>query len=266
MARPDNPAIVTPNPGRCAMIYRPPGGNPGQVWLINREQPLAPETPSQVLSLGEALDRSVALSKHLWQPRGQILALLAPGSQVASAGQEYLGRVEGEGQLVWAAPRSPQTLGSLGVTLTIQDSGAIAFTFPSDLWVLGERNETEILTSFRVTQAVLAPDATQLAWGSWSGQNSSLTLAVLDLAGVSDYVNSEFHLTLASRDPRTDRGGDRRYRTRFQGPLPAHLISRQHNRFELALGRLPLDLRDIQGADTRLELVVTRSLGPYSAT
>jgi hypothetical protein len=185
---------------------------------------------------------------------------------VASGGQEYLGRVEGQGQLVWAAPRSPQTFPGLGVTLTLQDSGATAFTFPPDLWVLGERSETETLTTYRVTQAVLATEASQLAWGTWSGQNSSLTLAVLDLAGVSDYVNSEFHLTLASRDPRTDRGGDRRYRTQFQGPLPATLISRQHNRFELALGHLSLDLKDIQGVDLRLELVITRSLGLYSTT
>ncbi len=60
-------------------------------------------------------------------------------------------------------------------------------------------------------------------------------------------------------------GGDRRYRTRFQGPLPTPLISRQQNRFELTLGRLPLGLRDRQGDEIRLELQVTRSLGPYSA-
>jgi hypothetical protein len=242
-------------------------GQPGQVWLVNRDQPLLSETPSQTLSLASLADQTIALSKNLWQQRGGILSRIAPGSIVASDYQEYVGRVEGAGRLVWDAPRSPNAFAGTGVTLAIQDTGAIAFNFPSNLWVLGDSTQEAEVTTFRVTQAVQAAEATQLAWGTFTGQSSQLTLAVLDLAAVSDYVDTQFHLTLRTADGDPNRSRRLRYITRYDGPVPANLITRNHNRFEVAVGRLPIDRDNIRrGYHAEIELRMTRSLGSNSAS
>lgn len=242
-------------------------GQLGQVWLVNRTQPLLPETPRQVLFLSDVTNRSVPLSRNLWQQQGGILGLLAPGSTVASEYQEYVGRVEGDGRLIWEAPRSSQGFAGTGVTLAIQADGAIDFSFPSDLWVVGEQTRADAVTTFRVTQAVRAAEATQLAWGTFTGQSAQLTLAVLDLAAVSDYVNTQFHITLRTADGDPNRNRRLRYITRYEGTLPANLITRTNNRFELAVGRLPIDLDDIRrGHYAEIELRMTRSLGNNSAS
>lgn len=241
-------------------------GQSGRVWLVNRDQPLLAQTPSQSRSLAGLADQTIPLSRNLWQQRSGILNLLAPGSNVARDYQEYVGRVEGAGQLVWDAPRSPDAFAGTAVTLAIQDSGAIAFDFPSDLWVVGESSQEAEVTTFRVTQAVQAAEATQLAWGTFTGQSSQFTLAVLDLAAVSDYVDTQFHITLRTADGDPNRSSRLRYITRYEGSVPANLITRNNNRYEVAVGRLPIDLDNIRrGYYAEIELRMTRSLGGNSA-
>ena len=67
----------------------------------------------------------------------------------------------------------------------------------------------------------------------------------------------------------SDRGGDRGrlpLRTRYYGTLPANLISRDGNRFVLALGQLPISARDlVPGVRIEEELTATRSFAGRSA-
>ena len=67
----------------------------------------------------------------------------------------------------------------------------------------------------------------------------------------------------------SDRGGDRGLlplRTRYDGTLPANLISRDGNRFVLALGQLPISACDlVPGVRIEVELTATRSFAGRSA-
>lgn len=252
--------------GRAGRDGQP--GQPGQLWLVNQDQPLLPDNPSQSLSLAALGSTPVAVSKNLWQQRGGALGLLAPGSVIANEYQEYVGRVEGQGQIVWDAPRSATAFATDTATMTIQDSGAIAFQFSPDLWLAGEIQVADALTTYRVTQAVRASEATQLSWGTLNGQGLQLTIAVLDLAAVSDYVDTQFQIRLRTADGDPNRDRRVRYITRYEGPVAENLVSRNHNRFEVALGRIP----GVSGSDIRrgnyaeIELTMVRSLGGNSTS
>lgn len=240
-------------------------GATGQLWLVNRTEPLLSETPSRTQSLATLSPDPVQLSKHLWQERAGATALLAPGSFVADIYQDYQGRVEGQGQILWAAPRSPQSFADLAATFTIQSSGAIAISFSPELWVAGEHQGTATAAVYRVDHAIRAAEATQMALGNFSGQGAQWEMAVLDLGAVSDWVDTHFQVRLRT----TDGGSDRRplFSTRYEGALPADLVSRDHNRFSLALGRLPIRGSDIRpGNQAEIEITITRTLGSNQAS
>jgi hypothetical protein len=186
---------------------------------------------------------------------------------VADTYQAFVGRIEAQAQLIWEAPRSPNEVFGLGPTMTLQPSGDVQIQFPDLLWVDGRSDRTDTLTTFTVTAAVRAADATRLAWGTSSGTGAQFTAAVIDLAAESDYLNTQFELVYRTSDddPRDTRR--LRYQTRFEGTIPAELVTREQNRFSLALGRLPISNRYFQaGTPVEIELRIRRSLGSNSAT
>jgi hypothetical protein len=242
-------------------------GQVGSVSVINQTEPLLPENPSQIQGLDALMQQPVRLSRNLWEERSGALALLAPGSIVADTYREYVGRVEGQVQIQWEASRSPNTFLGLAPTAAIQADGSRTVTFPEQLWVTGNYQQAGDLTTYVVTGAVQASDATRLAWGTIRGRSSDFVAAVIDRAGESEYLNTTFHLTYrtANGDPRDDRR--LRYSTQYEGTLPTDLVSRDNNRFELALGRLPVSGRHLQGGTyVQMELTIQRSLGNNSAT
>ena len=242
-------------------------GQAGAVSLINQTDSLLPETPSQTQSLDVFLQRPVDLSRNLWEQRSGVLALLAPGSIVADTYREYVGRVEGQVQIQWEAARAPNAFVGLAPTASIQADGRTQVNFPEQLWVAGDYQQVDAVTTFVVTGAVRADDATRLAWGTIRGRSTDFVAAVIDRAGESEYLNTTFHLTYrtANGDPRDDRR--LRYTTRYEGTLPADLVTRDNDRFELALGRLPVSGRHLQGGTyVQMELTIQRSLGSNSAT
>lgn len=242
-------------------------GQPGTLRLVNQSEALLAEAPTQTLALDALIQQPVRLSKNLWEDRTGARSLLAPGSVVNNRYQVYIGRVEAEAQILWEAERSPTAFLNLSPTVDINDAGDVQFRFPERMWVAGRRDRTDTLTTYTITNIVRAADATRLNWGQRSGSGRSFTMAVVDLAGESDYLNTQFQLTYrtALGDPRDNRRV--RYSTRFDGTVPNNLVTRDNNRFELALGRLPIDGDAFrQGTLVEVELKILRSLGSNSAT
>jgi hypothetical protein len=98
------------------------------------------------------------------------------------------------------------------------------------------------------------------------GSGADLKAVVLDLAGESAYLDTQFRVTLKTTDgdPRDDRA--LRYVTRYDDVVPAPLVSLAGNRFELALGQLPIDRRAFTNRTyAQLEITAVRSLGANSA-
>jgi hypothetical protein len=241
-------------------------GQPGQLWLINQVEPLVADNPTQTLSLQEFGRQPVPLSRNLWEARTGANALLAPGSRVNDTYQEYVGRVEGQVSLDWQAEKPASLFADVPLTATIDETGQLTARFTDELWVDYTSHRTADQMTLTVNNVVRASDATRLAWGGTEGIGRNLTAVVLDLAGETAYLDTQFRLTLetTSGDPRDDRR--LRYVTRYDEVIPADLVTVDNNRFTLALGRLPIDLGSVsRGTRARITLTAIRSLGENSA-
>lgn len=250
--------------GRDGQNGRP--GEFGSLWLINQLDPLAVDQPSVTLPLDLLMRQPVNLSKNIWETRRGANSLLAPGSQVNDTYFQYRGRLEAQAQVAWEAPRSQTAFMALSPTIALTDSGNLQLDFPSGYWVAGRTEQAGTLTTYTIEAIVREEDAKRLSWGTQSGRGADFQVAVIDLGGESDYVNTQFELTYRTTDddPRSNRRA--RYREQFSGPLPSDLVVREQNRFVLQLGRLPISPRYFQpGTNARIELRIKRSLGTNSA-
>ncbi|WP_017300446.1 hypothetical protein [Nodosilinea nodulosa] len=241
-------------------------GADGQLWLANQLEPLQPETPAVAVGLQALATQPVQLSRNLWTERSGASALLAPGSRVSDTYHEYAGRVEGTVRLDWQAPRPLGTFAGGDVRTEIQPDGSLGATFPDSLWAdytTSRQGDQMVIT---VTNAVRASDVTRLALGGVQGSGANLKAAVVDLASESGYLTTQFRLTLRTTrdDPRDNRRP--RYVTVYDDAVPAELVSLTGNRFELALGRLPIDRGPLtRGTYAQIEITAVRSLGENRA-
>ncbi|TVQ08435.1 MAG: collagen-like protein [Leptolyngbya sp. DLM2.Bin27] len=237
-------------------------GVDGQLSLINQLEPLQPENPAISVGLTTLVNQPARLSRNLWAERAGANALLAPGSRVRDTYREYIGRVEGDVSLDWQAPRPIGGFAGGNLRAEIQPDGSLTAAFPDGLWAnYTSRRQGDQLTIV-VTNAVRASDVTRLAWGGVQGSGANLSAAVLDLAGEAASLNTQFRVTLRTTadDPRGSRLP--RYVTVYDDVLPADLVRLEGNRFELALGRLPIDRGPFsRGTHAQLEITAVRSLG-----
>ncbi|MEA5451319.1 hypothetical protein VB780_22245 [Leptolyngbya sp. CCNP1308] len=241
-------------------------GADGQLQIVNQLEPLQPETPAIAVGLQTLVNQPVRLSRNLWVEKSGANALLAPGSRVNDIYREYTGRVEGNVSLDWQAPRPLGAFAGGDVRTEIQPDGSLTATFPDNLWADYTTSREADQLTITVTNAVRASDVIRLASGGVQGSDADLKAVVLDLAGESAYLNTQFRLTLRTTDgdPRDNRRP--RYVTAYDDVVPAELVSLEGNRFELALGRLPIDRGPLtRGRYAQIEITAVRSLGTNSA-
>jgi hypothetical protein len=239
-------------------------GQLGQLSIINQPQPLAPESPSLTASLAALANQEVALSKNLWNLRRGAASLLAPGSSLADQYREYAGRAEGTFRLVWAATTPLQELANETATVQIQNDRTITLTSPEEVWLSGSSTQEGQVTTYRVAAIVRRQDATRLAVGNVTGRGSQLQMVVVDLAGKSDLLNTRFRIHYRTDQSFGDGAPD--FRTRYDGEVPANLVSRDFNRFTLNVGQLPIGASYLTpGTPVQIEVTVVRSLGDRSA-
>ncbi|HEY9750641.1 MAG TPA: collagen-like protein, partial [Allocoleopsis sp.] len=179
--------------------------------------------------------------------------------------REFVERLDGSFRLVWQESRSLNDFAGQTATLQLNDNKRIQVTFPQGIWVQGTESQQGKQTTYVVNHIIQAKEATQLKVADFSGQSTTLNLAVVDLAGKSDLLNTQFRLKYRAADSR-DRFGSSDFKTRYEGTIPADLVTRDYNRFTLAVGKLPINGAYLgSGTNVELELVATRSLGDHSA-
>ncbi|RMG08858.1 MAG: hypothetical protein D6728_13655 [Cyanobacteria bacterium J055] len=237
-------------------------GSLGRLWIVNSTEELPPEVPTLTVPLADLRDRTFDLSRHIWETKLGATALLASGSIIDDEYNEFVKRLEGSFQLAWQADR-PLTDFTGDATIEMQNDGRIEIEFPEDVWVEGRTQQDTDRTLFTVENAIAKREATQLQVAEFSGNGTDLQLALVDLAQKSDLIDTKVQIEYRS----TDRdSGRERYRTRYEGEIPAELLHRNYNRFVMDLGKLPIDSRFLQpGISVEIELTLTRSFGGRSA-
>lgn len=238
-------------------------GATGRLTLIGQLEPPLPDQPTQTVRLDNA-GRTISLSRNLWRTRYGAAAMLAPGSVIADEYEEFAGRVEKQVRLVWESEQPMSAYTNQAATVELDQDEQISVNFNQDLWVDARTMEQGDVTEVAIANVVRREEATQLDIADVSGSSQDLTFAVVDLARKSDIVNTQFEIAY-----RVGQGGRRRpsrYRTRYEGTVPAAQVTQEFNRFVIDVGRLPIDASDlIPGTYVEIEVTAVRSLGSNTA-
>ncbi|MGD1953031.1 MAG: hypothetical protein ACFB14_25815 [Leptolyngbyaceae cyanobacterium] len=237
-------------------------GSLGKLVVINQLEPLPEANPNQTHTVASLANKPVTLSRNLWETRSGATSLLAPGSTIANEYEAYLGSIDRQFTLDWQATQPAQSL-TESVDLTLRSNGQVDIDFPEAYWLLGETIDDETLTTYRVEGIVPVEEVTQLAMGRVDGRSRTFEVNVVDLAQQSDVLETRFEVRYSTS---RDDGRRRRYDVAFDGPIPAELVQQDHNRFTLALGRLPIRSQLLSGGtQAEVELKIIRSYGSNSA-
>lgn len=222
---------------------------------------LEEENPAVESAIAQLPLAPIALSRNLWETRSRAQDIFNSGSVINDTYEEYVGRAEKQFQLIWdAAYPKQQASGALKIALN--EEGSLQINTPDDLWIDAERTEDASLTTYRVQYALLASEATNLSVGRRDGRGEQFVLNVIDLAGKSDLLETQFHVRYKTKNDNGRRG----YITRYEGDLSNNLLSRDHNRFALNVGQLPIDKKYLRpNTEARIEITVTRTLANNTA-
>ncbi|WP_414576129.1 collagen-like protein [Anabaena sp. CCY 9402-a] len=238
-------------------------GKLGILSIVNSQQTLPEESPSISLPISELANKQLNLSKHKWNLRQGAASLLAPGSIIADEYREFEQRLETVFQLVWRERQPIASFGNQAVTVSLNDSKQVEVNFPDDVWVEGSSSNEADLTKFTVNHAILKKDVTRLAVSEFADAGENLNLKIVDLAAKSDVIETQFRVKFRVKD---NNSGFFDYQTQYEGDIPAELITRDYNRFILALGKLKINRENLRpGVNVDIEVVATRSLGERSA-
>jgi hypothetical protein len=241
-------------------------GRLGNLTLIKRNQALPPDNPTTTVGMPELNNRVFRLSKNVFQTRNGATSLLAPGSVIADEYQEFIERLERSVQVVWNAGRPITDFTGQMVTVSLLPDKQVAVAFPEDVWVDGTLSQQGDTAQYVASNIILRKEATQLKRADFSGSGTDLSFAVIDEAGKSDLISTQFRIKY-----KVSESGDRfrerfDYRTRYEGNIPAELVTRTNNRFVLNIGKLPIAPQYLKsGLPVEIELEATRSFAGNSA-
>jgi hypothetical protein len=239
-------------------------GRLGTLTLINRKEPLPADTPTTTLSISELRDKVVTLSKNKWNTRTGAASLLAAGSVIADEYREFVERIEGSFQLVWNETQPISSFGDQSATITLNEDKQVKVDFPEEVWIDSTRSQQAGLTQLVVDHAIRQSDVTKLKVANFADRGANLNLQLVDLGGRADLLATQFWLKYrtTSDAPFTKFSN---YETRYEGAIPASLVTRDKNRFILALGKLPVASNFLQsGTDVEIELIATRTFAGRS--
>lgn len=242
------------NPGR--------DGSPGTLTLINSNQPLTNDQPSATISLAQVKDRGYTLSRNRWENRTGAVALFAQGSVIADQYLELVERQENSFVVIWNAPQPFTPFAEKTITINLKDNQEVEAIFPDDIWLESKVLEQNKVTQYFVFNALLASQVTDLKVDNLSGSDSDLLLSVVDNSQKSDLIETKFNLKYRIIVGDTAFN----YRTRYEGDIPAELVTYSNNTYTIALGKLPIEPNAIKsGSQVEIILEATRSFAGRSA-
>ncbi|WP_414552655.1 collagen-like protein [Anabaena sp. CCY 0017] len=238
-------------------------GRLGRLSIINSKESLAADNPTLKLPISQLIGQKFNLSKNKWNLRQGANSLLAPGSVIADEYREFAQRLEKSFQLIWQTQEPIANFNNQSVNAILTDSEQVEVTFADDLWVEGSSKTEANLTTFTVNHAISQKDATRLAVAEFAESGKNLKLNIVDLAAKSAVIKTQFQVRFRAQDRFSQSSN---YKTVYEGDIPNQLITRDHNRFILALGQLKIPKDALRpGVNVDIEVVVTRTLGERSA-
>ncbi|MBW4605060.1 MAG: collagen-like protein [Calothrix sp. FI2-JRJ7] len=238
-------------------------GDLGRLKIIKSKETLAPDIFKMTVPISELASKQFNLSKNKWDTKTGATALLAPGSVINDEYQEFDKRLEATFALQWL-DKQPITRFTESATIILNDNNQVDITFPEDLWIDGNSKTEGNVTKYTLSYAVPKKDVTRLAVAEFAGAGENLNIKLVDLGGRSDIINTQFRIKYYVQDS-SERGFPDNQKV-YTGDITPELVTRDFNRFTLALGKLPnISEASRAGAKVNIELEITRTLGQRSA-
>jgi hypothetical protein len=242
-------------------------GRLGKLTLINLDRPLTPDQPGLTVAMQELKDRGAILSKNQWETRKGAVALFAPGSVIED---EYLAlqtRIEKSFLLIWNAPQAFSTFAKERLTLGLDRENKIQVIVPEPVWLQSSTQQKGNVTELIVYNAILESEVTRLKSQGIAGSGTDLALFILDNAGQSSLIATEFKIkyrvSRSGSESGTFSSGD--YTTRFEGTVPPELVTFDDNQFTIAVGQLAIAPEFLKpGTAIEIELTALRSFANNS--
>jgi len=180
-------------------------GTIGELFLIKGQQQIAGEAPKTNSSLATFLNAPQPLSLNRWEDKPGALALLAQGSVIHPTYHEYRDRLEKTAKLSWNAKANVSEYSGQTATLRLQNNGAIDLTFADpQLWTVIQQSDAPVkLTEQSTTLIVInniihEREVTQLTPGITDKRDRAFTLNIIDTAGKSDLLETQFRVRVRS--------------------------------------------------------------------
>ncbi len=237
-------------------------GRLGILSIVKGKNPIPGDNPSVDLSLASLKGQEISLSKNKWFTRSGATGLLANGSIINDEYREFNERLEGKFQLIWQDKQPLPSDDRNNLKLTLQDNKQIDVAFPKDLWVDGKATVEGNLTKYIVAAAVRREDVTKMAVSGFESADKKLNLQLVDLAAKSNILQTKFRVTYRAKT--RDKGFGDEYEKSFD--LAPELVTRDYNRFILALGKLSIPSEYLEsGTDVEIEVEAIRSLSGREA-
>ncbi|MBD2136852.1 collagen-like protein [Anabaena sp. FACHB-1237] len=238
-------------------------GKLGILRIVKGQESLAEDNPTAELTISRLINQGFLLSKNKWQIRQGAKSLLAIGSVIDDEYQEFESRLEGSLNLVWNEKEPISNFANQMVNLTLNDNQLIDVNFPDDLWVNGVASLQGNVTEYRVNNVIKKDDVTRLAVADFANYGDNLVLRIVDLAGKSEVINTRFKIKYTVQDGVYDSFNNQAI---FEEEIPVELVSREYNRFSIAVGKLSkIPGSALQpGTNVNMEITVVRFLGSRS--
>jgi hypothetical protein len=239
-------------------------GELGRLKIIKGKETLAPDNPKLTVPISELANKQFNLSKNKWNTLTGAAALLAPGSVINDEYQEFEKRLEATFALSWQ-DKEPATRYNESATIILNNNNQVDISFPEDLWVDGKSTTEGNVTKYTLNTVIPKKEVTRLAVADFVGSEENLNIKLVDLGQRSDIIKTQFRIKYSVQDSSESRGFSD-YQKVYTGDVAPELVTREYNRFTLALGKLPkISEASQSGARVNIEIEITRTLGQRSA-
>jgi hypothetical protein len=236
-------------------------GQYGSATLIQSLTPLTPTNPNGNAQMG-SLPAQMTLTADNWSTSTGAAALFAPNSVIQDTYAYWAGRKTVQTSVVWNASTPQSSCTSQAVMVQVNGSGQVSANIENtSVWAeLAVSYANDGSATVSVNKAVPANQAAQLS-ASLSGNDSGLVDVLNDAAKVSNIVDTQVQAKVLTP------GFLGIMTTRFNGQVPANLLSINDSQVIVEVGKLPgISAGDLKkGKKIKVQLTITRSLGGQSA-
>lgn len=232
----------------------------GNIKLVKNITELPGEYPTTSISLINASESDIELTKQIWVAKTGLKALIADGSIISNNYSEYIKLAHRKFRFVWDVERDISSFSDMKISLNF-DGEKIDFNIEGEDFLQFTSEEIEGVTLVTVTSAYKTSEIKNLEIYDTKGYGKDLVLVIKDNESISNLVKTEISLQFVFK-PFIGF-----WNVVFDGKVAKEFINIYPDRIEVLAGKLGIDSKYIKRKKkVRYTLKVKRSFGNNSTS